>query len=96
MSVWDAKKPKRQSMLWGRSDLAEKFYSGQNAKLENDIMTQKVERQRLENKISNLESLVKTSVVRSTVSQQRTEKRLKAYKIIVDKLARAASRRELR
>ena len=68
----------------------------QNAKLENDIMTQKVERQRLEKKISNLESLVKTSVVRSTVSQQRTEKRLKAYKIIVDKLARAASRRELR
>ena len=68
----------------------------QNAKLENDIMTQKIERQRLENKISNLESLVKTSVVRSTVSQQRTEKRLKAYKIIVDKLARAASRRELR
>ena len=25
MSVWDAKKPKRQSMLWGRSDLAEKL-----------------------------------------------------------------------
>ena len=31
MSVWDAKKPKRQSMLWGRSDLAEKFYSGEKS-----------------------------------------------------------------
>ena len=68
----------------------------QNAKLEHDILHQKRERERLEDKISHLETLVKTSVVRSTRSQQRTEKRLEAYKIIVDKLARAASRRELR
>ncbi len=68
----------------------------QNAKLENDILSQKRDRKRLENKITDLETLVKTSVVRSTVSQQRTEKRLKAYKIIVDKLARAASRRDIR
>ena len=68
----------------------------QNAKLENDIHQQKRERERLEDKISHLENLVKTSVVRSTRSQQRTEKRLEAYKIIVDKLARAASRKELR
>ena len=29
MSVWDIKK--RQSMLWGRSDLTEKFYSGEKS-----------------------------------------------------------------
>ena len=65
----------------------------QNAKLENDLILQQQERERLENKISSLENLVRTSVLKSSKSQQRTEKRLQAYKILVDKLVEAKARR---
>ena len=67
-----------------------------NDKYNDEIKEQTAIAKSLSDKIADLESLVKTSVARSTVSQQRTEKRLKAYKIIVDKLARAASRRDIR
>eukprot|EP00945_MAST-04E_sp_MAST-4E-sp1_P007736 g7736.t1 len=65
----------------------------QNAKLENDLILQQQERERLENKISSLENLVRTSVLKSSKSQQRTEKRLQAYKLLVNKLVEAKARR---
>jgi len=68
----------------------------QNSKLEEDLRLQQQERTRLENKIADLENLVRTSVVKSSASQYRTEKRLAAYKIIVDKLAAAQERRQNR